>query len=358
MSEEVPQVVEEKAEHVEEQTEKEEKQPRKRAAKPVIPFEQERKSARERKVVDIFVPPVSEKEEREIEVLEGSGTPLGDIENVVRALEGLKSADPLTKKVHSLLYGFAGKKTVVKKNIRLFKGIPEDQQEAKKTLWTEKFKGSNLQTELKPICQLFDLEISGTKEAVISRICDFMVNPQSSGKSFKGSVKSVNSASKKKGSKRKTPSDTFEKRSPTAFIKFSSAKRAAVREENPEASFGEIGKILGGLWREQSDSEKASWATGGAQSSGSAKKSKPSKKSKVESEEEADETSDEDVPLKNPTLSDAMHARIKAIIAEGNLETLSIKKVKTTLKEEFGDDEVEKKGALIKSLINELVASS
>ncbi|KAI7898173.1 high mobility group box domain-containing protein [Cokeromyces recurvatus] len=37
---------------------------------------------------------------------------------------------------------------------------------------------------------------------------------------------------------------------------FSQEKRASVKEENPEATFGQIGKILGEKWKAMSDEEK------------------------------------------------------------------------------------------------------
>ena len=42
----------------------------------------------------------------------------------------------------------------------------------------------------------------------------------------------------------------------TAFMAFSSAMRASVKEKNPSASFGEIAKIVGQDWKNLSESEK------------------------------------------------------------------------------------------------------
>jgi hypothetical protein len=43
------------------------------------------------------------------------------------------------------------------------------------------------------------------------------------------------------------------------FMMFSSANRADVLKKNPDATFGETGKILGDLWKKCSDKEKADW---------------------------------------------------------------------------------------------------
>ncbi|KAI8646161.1 high mobility group box domain-containing protein, partial [Parasitella parasitica] len=46
------------------------------------------------------------------------------------------------------------------------------------------------------------------------------------------------------------------KRGLSAYMFFSQDQRATVKEENPEASFGQIGKILGEKWKKMSDDEK------------------------------------------------------------------------------------------------------
>ncbi|KAG1149979.1 hypothetical protein G6F37_004560 [Rhizopus arrhizus] len=46
------------------------------------------------------------------------------------------------------------------------------------------------------------------------------------------------------------------KRALSAYMFFSQANRENVIKENPEAKFGEIGKILGAKWKEMTDEEK------------------------------------------------------------------------------------------------------
>jgi hypothetical protein len=43
----------------------------------------------------------------------------------------------------------------------------------------------------------------------------------------------------------------------SAFMIFSSENRSRIKEENPEATFGEMGKLLGAKWREMSEDDKA-----------------------------------------------------------------------------------------------------
>lgn len=47
------------------------------------------------------------------------------------------------------------------------------------------------------------------------------------------------------------------KRTPSPFIIFCSEKRSEVREQNPDASFGDVGKILGALWTGLDEKSKA-----------------------------------------------------------------------------------------------------
>ncbi|BGP58039.1 hypothetical protein JCM8202_001722 [Rhodotorula sphaerocarpa] len=46
------------------------------------------------------------------------------------------------------------------------------------------------------------------------------------------------------------------KRPLSAYMLFSQDKRAEVKEEQPDVSFGEIGKILGSKWKEATPDEK------------------------------------------------------------------------------------------------------
>lgn len=64
-------------------------------------------------------------------------------------------------------------------------------------------------------------------------------------------AESTKPSSNKTMSKKSKKSITKKKRPLSAFIVFCNEKRDQVKKENPNASFGEIGKILGKLWREK-----------------------------------------------------------------------------------------------------------
>lgn len=55
----------------------------------------------------------------------------------------------------------------------------------------------------------------------------------------------------------KVEKDEKPKRAPSPYIVFCTEKRPEVKAANPEASFGELGKILGSLWKNIDEKEKA-----------------------------------------------------------------------------------------------------
>lgn len=51
------------------------------------------------------------------------------------------------------------------------------------------------------------------------------------------------------------------KKALTGFMLFSKEHRAKVKEENPDITFGGVGKKLGEMWRALSEKEKAAYKT-------------------------------------------------------------------------------------------------
>jgi len=50
------------------------------------------------------------------------------------------------------------------------------------------------------------------------------------------------------------------KRAPSPYILFCAEKRAGIKADNPTASFGETGKLLGQMWAKLDDAAKAAYA--------------------------------------------------------------------------------------------------
>lgn len=60
----------------------------------------------------------------------------------------------------------------------------------------------------------------------------------------------------KKAAKKATKKAEGIKRKPTAFANYMKMTRSSVKSENPDASFGDISKIVGGNWKKLSDEDK------------------------------------------------------------------------------------------------------
>jgi len=99
----------------------------------------------------------------------------------------------------------------------------------------------------------------------------------------KSAKKSEASAGKQKPAKGKKNSGG-PKRPLSAYMFFSQDWRERIKAENPDAGFGEIGKLLGAKWKEMNDEEKTPYVDQAAQDKVRAEKEKEafadSKKSK------------------------------------------------------------------------------
>jgi protein DEK len=235
--------VEEKAEEVATTEKKDEEEaPKKVAAEKATPkksvappAEGGRRSAREKTEVKVFTIEVAEKEDKDLEIAEGLGEELGNIENVEHRLGAIKSADPFLKQVHRLLFpGQRGVKKDIKAHIRKFKGFAEGDDEAK-TKAQEYLETLESGKALKPMCQFFDLNMTGKKEELVERIMDFIVSPESSGGAYK-------TARKAGGAKRKAPSKKSKKETKEKVAKplsgyffYCGQIRAATKKKHPDA---------------------------------------------------------------------------------------------------------------------------
>lgn len=57
----------------------------------------------------------------------------------------------------------------------------------------------------------------------------------------------------------KMPAPKSKTKTSSPYILFSTESRAKVKTEHPNASFGEIAKILGAKWKEMPDCEREMW---------------------------------------------------------------------------------------------------
>lgn len=103
----------------------------------------------------------------------------------------------------------------------------------------------------------------------------------------------------KKATKRSAKKDSSDpKRNLTAYMFFSKDYREKVRQENPKASFGEIGKLLGKKWKDMSEKEKVPYVDKAEEDK------KRYEKEKAAMEESKVAVSDQDAEMDDEIVSD------------------------------------------------------
>lgn len=336
----------------------------------------ERRPKRARKQVEQYVPTEKKKEEKPLEVPKGKGSELGQIPNFERRLQSIKGTDKQLTKLHKICFpGQKGTKDVVKKNLRKFCGFATSQQKDTANVEFQKLEVALL----KNISLLCDLELGGTKQVLVDRLADFLMKPEATGNEYRKSTKKpkAKKAAKKKTTKKKKKA----KRDPrplSGYMMYVKANIKTMQAKFPDLKMTEITPKLGKMWKALSDKEKESYKAKGVAEfnkthKGASKKApkKKASKKKEESEEEEEEEeqeeeeeedddsdSDEDVPLaKKMGFNDVMKKRIREIIEGADLNSLSIKKIRNQLKEEFGNNVVGENKEPIKAYIEEVVQS-
>ncbi len=295
------------------------------------------------------------RESEELEIKAGSGSKLGDIENVKRRLELTKATEPELTKLYSICFGRRGTQNVTKKHLREFSGFTEDSQRA-----TAKDRISSAEVSiLKLICGVLDLAVSGSKAELIERILNFLENPVASGREFQPKIK-VASGTKRKssgsakksgsGSKKKKTEKSGEKRPLSSFFKFQRRHRAEIKAENPGFTLIEVSKALGEKWRALSKEEQERYKDDdGDEETGS----------------EGSESSEDESPPPPPVvdqpsslLSNTIRSAVSEILRNSDLSSTSLKAVREKLKEnaEIGGENVERYKEWINQNIKTILA--
>jgi len=228
--------------------------------------ESECRPKREAKIVQHFAPEEI-KEKAELVVGDGAGTKLGEIENVKIKIDKLNAGSDELKALHRLCFGRPGEKNKIKATLRMFSGFTGGDAEVTK----KKETASKLDSKtLKSLLTTCDQPTTGTKADNVDSLVSFLTEPAESGKmslAVKAGEKRARAAAKKerasktasKGKKKAGKEKPALKRPLSAFMLYSNAKRDKVRAENPEASFADIGKIMGEKWRGISEERKSKY---------------------------------------------------------------------------------------------------
>nr|CAI5824446.1 unnamed protein product [Callosobruchus analis] len=388
----------EKKEEKSEESDKEEESDEDKSEKsekevPLLDQPLELSGKRERKNVQRFKEELPPKSEAKIEFAEGKGTALGDIPRIDASISRFKNDD--LKPLHRLLFKVNGKSTLVKKNIRKFNGFNFDKEseEYQKKIGS----AQKLDTkQLKSICEMLDLQKSGTKDDIANRIVEFLLEPKDSGKPVDGGrpkrSAAVKANNKGKRTNLKDDSSSDEEFQPEGSDnsdgkprmnkrKRRGKKKSSDEEEISEASIGSS---------DESDDEpkqkrrksttkpnaksKAKGATGRRGRPSAAAKKTPVKgrgrgrKKVSESEEEDsdkrdDGSSSEDEPLakkaksKEPPTDEEIKTFIKGILEGANLEEITMKTVCQRVYGHYPDFDLTHKKEFIKCTVKSIIST-
>ncbi|XP_066154579.1 protein DEK isoform X4 [Euwallacea fornicatus] len=174
---------EEEEEEEEEVVEGEEEGKPDKKGVPLLDQPLETTGKRERKNVQRFEEDIKKPESTVVEFEEGKGTALGEIPRVEASITRFKNDD--LKYLHKLLFNAVTNKVHFKKNIRKFNGFPFNKDSDDYTKKVESLKKNEVKI-LKTICEILDLSKTGTKEELVEKIMEFLVEPKDSGKPVGG----------------------------------------------------------------------------------------------------------------------------------------------------------------------------
>ncbi|XP_077991693.1 protein DEK-like isoform X2 [Glandiceps talaboti] len=343
------------------------------------------KGSRERKKVDRLSlqdnKSADDKKEK-FEVKEGRGKKLGEIERIDLQLK--KANSDALKPLHRLLFARAGSTFEIKRNIRKFSGFPftkEDSNYEKKENNLIKYTVSGL----KEFCEWLDLEKGGTKEDIIHRILDFLLEPAPSGKPMpkpkrkRGEKRKKRTPKDKKEKKNKT-TDKTEKKKKTKKKKDEDEKKSdeiiseSESESESEEEEEEEEEIKKKRQKVEEKSPKKTPKKTPQKSSTPKKKAKVSSTPKKEKKQQKKETpkkerkrkvsvssdSSDDEPLvkkvKSPPTDDQIRDIIKKILDGANLEEITMKTVCKQVYAKFPDFDLSDRKDFIKSTVRQIIS--
>ncbi|KAM4689516.1 protein DEK isoform 2-T2 [Discoglossus pictus] len=301
---------------------------------------------------------------------EGKGQKLYDIERIQFFLRKKKCEE--LRLLHRLLFNRLGTVNLVKKNIGQFNGFPFEkgsEQYKKKEEMLKKFKKS----DLKNICGVLDLEKSGVNSELISKIMTFLMEPKSTGKSLpKSKSKSPKGGKKERSSSASARKSKSSKSNVILSDESSSEDEKKEKEESSdedkesdeeEEEEEKTTKKEKAKPKSTPKSKKATKAANvkKADSSTTNKKSPSNaKKEKVVPSESDSDNSSDDEPLikklKKPPTDDELRETVKKLLADANLEEVTMKQICKKVYENYPSYDLSARKDFIKETVKELIS--
>ncbi|KAG6837769.1 hypothetical protein H0H93_001696 [Arthromyces matolae] len=106
--------------------------------------------------------------------------------------------------------------------------------------------------------------------------------------------KAAEKAEKSSGGKRAKKDPKAPKRALSAYMFFSQDWRERIKAENPDAGFGEVGKLLGAKWKELDDEEKKPYLDQAVKDKARAEEEKAAYDGKKSAADDDEEQGDDD----------------------------------------------------------------
>ena len=189
---------------------------------------------------------------------------LSDYPFFLKGLDKIKGDDDIVKCLHMLMFSSVGKKLEAKKNIRLFSGFADEKKKDERKMKVLENKKKWTIQMLKDTMSLFGLEKTGNRNELVEKFMDYLMSPSvikddASAGGLKKKTAASSKTTKTKGTKRKAKDSGAEpkkKRAPTSYILFAASQRAEIKTDNPDATFAEVGVLLGEKWKALDEDEK------------------------------------------------------------------------------------------------------
>nr|CAH8864888.1 unnamed protein product [Trichobilharzia regenti] len=134
-----------------------------------------------------------EKEEERVKAVQAvtaafegaTGTALGEIPLIEATIRKVKPAD--LKLLHLIIYGRPGSVNEIRSNLRKFRGFgfqPGSEQYEKKSTYIQQRQTTDLRESLR----ILNLEVTGTREQLASRLLEFLHKPSADSVKYKGKI--------------------------------------------------------------------------------------------------------------------------------------------------------------------------
>uniref|UniRef100_A0A7M4E4T7 Protein DEK n=1 Tax=Crocodylus porosus TaxID=8502 RepID=A0A7M4E4T7_CROPO len=315
---------------------------------------------REKKKVDRLTMQVSSLQREPFTITPGKGQKLCEIERIQFFLSK-KKTDEL-RNLHKLLYNRPGTVASLKKNVGQFSGFPFEKgsdQYKKKEEMLKKFRNAML----KNICEVLDLERSGVNSELVTRILNFLMHPKPSGKPLPKSKKTPSKGSKKERSSSGTARKAKNTKGPEILSDESSSEEDEKKEKDESSEEKESEEEPPKKASKKEKSKQKTPKTKKAVKSANVKKadSSTTKKNQNSSrkESESDDSSDDEPlikKLKKPPTDDELKETVKKLLANANLEEVTMKQICKEVYESYPSYDLSDRKEFIKKTVKELIS--